>query len=103
MLTDVRIRSAKPAEKSYKVGDSGGLYLLIHPSGGRWWRLKYRFNGKERGISLGVYPAVSLKDARERRDEAKKLLARGVDPSARRQTAKIARLDTFKSVADEWM
>jgi hypothetical protein len=64
--------------------------------------LKYRFAGKERGISLAVYPAVSLKDARERRDDARKMLAHGIDPSARRQTAKIAQVDTFKAIADEW-
>jgi len=67
------------------------------------WRLKYCYAGKERGISLGAYPAVSLKDARERRDEAKRLRARGVDPSAKRQMAKIAQVETFKAIADEWI
>jgi Arm DNA-binding domain/Phage integrase central domain len=103
VLSDTKIRNAKPTEKPYKLSDSGGLFLLVQPTGSRWWRLKYRYAGKERGISLGVYPAVSLKDARERRDEAKKLLARGVDPSAKRQTAKVAQADTFKVIADEWI
>lgn len=102
-LTETKIRSAKPAEKPYKLSDGGGLFLLINPNGSRWWRLKYRFGGKEGGMSLGVYPDVSLKVARERRDEARRLLANGINPSTCRQQAKAAREHTFKAVALEWL
>ena len=71
-LTDRSIRSAKPRSKPYKRGDSGGLYLLVHPNGARYWRLKYRIGGKERLLAFGVYPDVSLKQARERRDAARR-------------------------------
>ncbi|MDP7372239.1 MAG: Arm DNA-binding domain-containing protein, partial [Nitrospinota bacterium] len=74
-LSDTAIRNAKPGDKAKKMFDGGGLYLEIAPSGGKWWRLKYRFDGKEKRLSLGVYPDVSLKNARARRDEARKLLA----------------------------
>lgn len=70
-LTDTSIRSAKPQDKPAKLFDGGGLFLLVTPNGGRWWRLKYRFGGKEKLLSLGVYPAISLKEARKRREEAK--------------------------------
>jgi integrase len=103
MLTDTKIRNSKPGEKPYKLYDDRGLYLLLNPTGTRWWRLKYYFSGKERGLSLGVYPDVPLKDARERRDEARRLLARGVDPSAHRQAARESREHTFQIVADEWL
>src|SRR5713101_5146172 len=76
MLTDNAIRAAKPREKAYKVFDGGGLYLLVNPNGSRWWRLKYRIAGKEKLISLGTYPATSLKDARIRRDEARLLIGK---------------------------
>ena len=89
-LTDAAIRAAKPGDKTIKVFDGGGLYLEVAPSGGRWWRLKYRFAGKERRISLGVYPAVGLREARKRRDDAKELLAQGIDPSAQKQAEKEA-------------
>ncbi len=78
-LTDTAIRNAKPAAKPIILSDERGLYLEVAPSGGKWWRLKYRFDGKDKRISLGVYPDVSLKDARLRRDEARKLLADGVN------------------------
>ena len=80
-LTDTAIRNAKPGEKPVKLFDERGLYLEISPTGGKWWRLKYRFDGKEKRLSLGVYPDVSLKDARDRRDAARKLVADGIDPS----------------------
>jgi hypothetical protein len=83
MLSDAKIRSLKPREKAYKVSDDRGLYLLVNPNGSRWWRFKYYFGGKERGISLGVYPDVPLKYAREQREEARQLVARGIDPSCR--------------------
>lgn len=105
MLTDTRIRNTKPADKALRLFDSGGLYLEVAPAGGKWWRLKYRHGGKEKRLSLGVYPAVSLKDARERRDEAKKLLSQGIDPSAARKEQKVeARKDaeTFETVTREW-
>jgi integrase len=102
-LTDIKIRTAKPTEKAYKLFDGGGLYLLINPSGARWWRFKYRFGGKERGISLGVYPTVTLKGARDRRDDARRLVSKGVDPSAQRQTVKVSQTETFERIAEEWL
>ncbi len=103
MLTDTRIRTAKPREKPYKIYDDRGLLVIVNPNGSRWWRLKYFFGGKERGLSLGVYPDVSLKDARDRRDEARTLLAKGVDPSVHRQQVREARAHTFKIVAEDWL
>src|ERR1700730_16639038 len=91
VLTDVKVRNAKPDVKSRKLFDGRGLFLLINPSGGRWWRFKYRFGAKAKTLSLGVYPDVGLKEARERRDEARKLLANGFDPSAERKADKAAR------------
>ena len=105
-LTDVAIRKAKPGEKPLKLSDERGLYLEIAPKGGKWWRFKYRFEGKEKRLSLGVYPDVSLKDARERRDAARKLVADGVDPSANRKAQKAAKVDrtenSFEVVTREW-
>lgn len=105
-LTDTAIRSAKPGEKTQKFFDGGGLYLEVAPSGGKWWRLKYRFGGKEKRISLGVYPDVGLKDARERRDEARKLLANDIDPGENRKVQKAAKSEksanSFEVVAREW-
>ncbi len=105
-LTDTSIRNAKPSEKSIRLYDSQGLYLEVSPAGGKWFRLKYRFDGKENRMSLGVYPDVSLKDARVRRDEARKLLASGVNPSENRKAQKSARADgmanSFEVVAREW-
>ena len=105
-LTDVAIRQAKPRLKPFRLFDERGLYLEISPGGGKWWRLKFRFGGKEKRLSLGVYPDVGLREARERRDEARKLLARGVDPSLNRKARKQAREDevdnTFEVLAREW-
>jgi integrase len=105
-LTDVVIRSAKPTTKAIKLYDSGGLYLEVSPSGGKWWRLKYRFSGKENRISLGVYPETTLRAARERRDTERKLLAEGIDPSKSRKTEKSAQANraanSFEQVAREW-
>jgi len=105
-LTDTAIRKAKPAEKPYKLFDERGLYLEVTPTGGKWWRLKYRFDGKEKRLSLGAYPDVKLKDARDRRDEARKLLANGIDPSENRKVQKAVKQDraanSFQVVAREW-
>ncbi|ELY2043104.1 DUF4102 domain-containing protein [Enterobacter sp. 198] len=85
-LTDTKVKNAKPAEKPVKLTDGFGLYLLVHPNGSTYWQLGYRFEAKQKVFSIGGYPAVSLADARQRRDEAKKLLASGVDPSAKKYT-----------------
>ncbi len=104
-LTDATIRNARPANKPRKLSDSGGLYLLLNPNGSRWWRLKYRFGGKEKGLSLGVYPAVGLKDARAKRDEMRRQLAAGSDPGQVRNAAKAAQTgsNSFEAVAREWI
>jgi integrase len=104
-LTDTQLRSAKPTEKTQKLFDGGGLYLLIAPAGGKLWRLDYRFDGKRKTLALGAYPAVSLKDARSRREEIKEQLAKGIDPGAQKKAAKAAaeaRGKTFACVAEEW-
>lgn len=106
-LTDAVIRAAKPGEKARKLFDGEGLYLEVAPSGGRWWRLKYRWAGKEKRLSLGTYPDVTLLEARRRRDDARRQLAEGLDPSAERRTAKMAAAaaaagNTFESVARSW-
>jgi hypothetical protein len=104
-LSDAACRAAKPAEKPYKISDGGGLHLLVEKNGSRLWRQAYRFDGKQKLIALGAYPAVSLADARIARDANKALLAKGIDPSAQRKldrsAARIARANTFRIVADE--
>lgn len=100
-LTDTAIRNAKAKDKPYKLADEKGLYLLINQAG-KYWRLDYRFEGKRKTLALGVYPDVSLKDARERRDEARKQIAAGIDPSAQRKATKTAQADTFEALAREW-
>lgn len=80
-LSDAAIRAAKPADKQFKLHDEGGLFLIVKPSGGKLWRLKYRHLGKEQQLSVGRYPDVGLKDARARRDEARKLIANGKNPT----------------------
>ena len=102
-LTDARIRSLKPREKPYKVFDTRGLYFLIYPDGRRGWRFKYRYGGREKLLSMGSYPDTSLKLAREKRDEARSVLATKTDPSAKRQAEKRAQLETFEAVAREWL
>ena len=105
-LSDTAIRNAKPGEKAVKLTDEKGLFLLVTPGGGKWWRLKYRFGGKEKLLSLGTYPQISLKEARERRDEARKQLAQGIDPGAQKKAMKAAKTDraanSFEVVAREW-
>lgn len=105
MLTDAMIRNAKPGPKAVRIFDERGLYLEVAPSGGKWFRFKYMFGGKEKRISLGVYPDVSLKQARERREEARKKVADGVDPSEVRKAGKAAAIaegETLEVVAREW-
>lgn len=106
-LTDVSIRKAAPADKPVRMFDAGGLYLEISPAGGKWWRLKYRYGGKEKRFSLGTYPDTTLARAREKRDEARKLLADGIDPGENKKAQKAARQDvtssSFEVVAREWM
>lgn len=105
MLTDIKLRNAKPREKPYKMHDARGLYAIVTSGGGKWFRMKYRFAGKEKTISLGVYPDISLAKARERRDDAHKLLALGTDPSAQRQAEKVsqrAEKNSFTPVARAW-
>ena len=104
-LTDVAVRNIKPGPKTVRLRDERGLYLEVSPKGGKWWRLRYTYQGKENMLSLGVYPDVSLKDARERRDEARKLIASGIDPSQARKEEKAeiaADAVTFERVAREW-
>ncbi|MFG1237329.1 integrase arm-type DNA-binding domain-containing protein [Xanthobacter autotrophicus DSM 597] len=104
-LTDTAIRAAKAGDKPYKLADGGGLYLLVNPTGSRLWRLKYRIEGKEKLLAIGPYPEVTLAKARERRDDAKKAIIDGADPSAlkkqSREEAKAALANTFRAVAEE--
>jgi integrase len=104
-LSDTKARNAKPKKKQFKLFDTDGLFLLVSPAGGKWWRFKYRFGGKEKLLSLGTYPEVSLAQARGRRDEARKQVADGIDPSQARQAMKAAKIQnesTFEVVAREW-
>lgn len=105
MLTPSTVANAKPKAKAYKLADERGLFLLVTPAGGKLWRLKYRRPGtkKENLLALGAFPDVKLKQARERRDEARTLIAEGIDPSAKRQAERIAGPDTFEAVAREWL
>lgn len=106
-LTDTAIRQAKPKEKSYKLSDSQGLYLEVMPGSSKLWRLKYRIAGKEKRYAIGAYPAVSLAEAREKRDAARKLIAVGVDPvQVRKEDQRQAALsaeNTFEALAQEWL
>jgi integrase len=102
-LNEARIRAAKPKEKPYKLRDGRGLHLLITPSGGRLWRFRYRHAGRESMVSLGAYPDVPLKDARERREEARRALASGIDPAAQRKAERAGLEDTFEAIALEWL
>ncbi|MCD1126599.1 tyrosine-type recombinase/integrase [Jinshanibacter sp. LJY008] len=106
-LTAKQTEAAKPKEKEYKLTDSQGLYLLVKPSGAKYWRYKYRFAGKEKKLAIGVYPNISLAQARLLRDEARKLLSENTDPSQIKQNKKLAHrithVNTFKTIADEWI
>ncbi|WP_411849109.1 tyrosine-type recombinase/integrase [Yersinia ruckeri] len=105
-LTDIKVKTAKPMDKAYKLADGGGMYLLVKPNGSKYWRLKYRFVGKEKMLSIGVYPDVSLADARQKRDEARKILAAGGDPGEVKKVEKLAQKlsteNTFEAIAREW-
>ena len=105
-LSDSAIRTVKPTEKARRLFDGGGLYLEVSPAGGKLWRVKYRHGGKEKRLALGAYPAVTLKDAREKRDEARKLLAAGVDPAEQRKAEKAAGKErganSLEAIAREW-
>lgn len=106
-LTDTACRAAKGRASEYKLSDGGGLYLLVKPSGARLWNQAYRFSGKQKKLSHGAYPSVPLVEARRLRDEAKKLLASGVDPGANKKAAKltavISATNTFGGVAEEFV
>lgn len=101
-LTDTAIRQAKPAEMPYKKTDEKGLFILIQPTGAKWWRLKYRFGGKEKLLSLGTYPQVTLSQARAIRDQYRVMLAQGIDPGEQRKATKKAKADTFEAITTEW-
>jgi integrase len=101
-LKDITVRNARPAAKPRKLSDGGGLHMLVQTTGSKLWRLAYRFAGKQKSLALGIYPTVSLADARAERDEAKKLLARGIDPSAQRKANKqLGKDSSFRAVAEE--
>ena len=102
-LKDSQIKQAKPRDKQYKLTDGKGLFIIIRPNGAKWWRFKYRFADKHREISMGIYPDVSLKQARIKRADARTLVADGIDPSAKRQAEKVAGNDTFEAIAREWL
>ncbi|HEY2451469.1 MAG TPA: Arm DNA-binding domain-containing protein [Scandinavium sp.] len=104
-LTDTAIRNAKPLAKPYKLSDAQGLYLLIKPNGSKLWYLKYRFDGKEKKLAFGAYPATSLASARKQRDEAKTLLSVGDDPGQKKPQDKQTRRngETFEELARKWL
>lgn len=105
-LTAVQIKTAKPKEKAYKLADERGLYLLIIPNGSKLWKLKYRFAGIEKKLSLGAYPEVSLADARSQREDARKQLANNIDPgilkNSIKRSKKLAAENSFEAIACEW-
>lgn len=105
-LTDIQVRTAKPTEKPFRLADERGMYLEVAVNGSKYWRLKYRLHGKEKLMALGVYPEVSLKEARDKRDAARKLVAEGIDPLAHKKAKKSAAIidatSMFETVAREW-
>ncbi|WP_454732442.1 MULTISPECIES: Arm DNA-binding domain-containing protein [Cupriavidus] len=106
-LTDLAVRNAKPLDKQYKITDGDGMFLLVQPSGGKYWRLAYRYLGKQKTLALGVYPEVSLASARQRRAEAREKLAVGFDPGelkkSDKHTARLAAENSFEVVANAWI
>jgi integrase len=103
VLTVTALRRLKAGTRPYKRADGRGLYVLVNPNGAKWWRFKYRFLGREKLISLGTYPDTSLKQARRKCDDARRLLAEGIDPSAKRRAEKDATSQTLAAVATEWL
>lgn len=104
-LTDTKIRNSKPRDKQYKMFDTGGLFMIVAPSGGKWWRFKYRFGGKEKLLSFGTYPEVGLAKARTKRDRAREQVSDGIDPGQVRKALKAAKTNnenTFEVIAREW-
>ena len=105
-LNDLKVKNAKPSDKPVRYFDGGGLFLLVTPSGGKLWKLKYRFGGVEKTLSLGAYPQVSLSDARDERSEAKKKIDTGIDPTEEKKAAKIKQIElienTFQNIALDW-
>jgi integrase len=104
-LSDVKVRNSKPSVKQVKLFDGDGLYLLIVPQGGKYWRFKYRFEGKEKLLALGTYPEISLAEARQRRENARRQVAKGIDPGAARKAQKLVEtqsMETFEVIAREW-
>ncbi len=105
-LSDAQCKNAKPKEKAYKLTDERGLFLLVSPTGGKWWRFNYLFEAKHKTLSMGVYPDTGLREAREKREEARKLVAAGIDPGENRKAVKAARegdvANSFEVVAREW-
>ncbi|MFT4078717.1 tyrosine-type recombinase/integrase [Rhodomicrobium sp.] len=106
-LSDFKIRTTKPTERDFKLSDSDGLYLLVRPNGSKLWRMNYRHLGKNKTLAIGKYPDIALSAARDKRAEARRLLAEGVDPSYRKQVeiakAKVAAANTFEAVAEEYL
>lgn len=106
-LNDTAVKNAKPAERPRRLWDRDGLYLEVTPSGGKWWRVKYRFAGREKRLSVGVYPETALRAARQRTADARKLLAQGIDPSAHRKVTRAQVVEraanSFEAVAREWL
>jgi len=106
-LNDVAVRNARGRAAPYKLSDGGALYVLVRPDGARYWRMDYRWHGKRRTLALGVYPHVSLSEARDKRDQTKKKLAAGIDPAAQRKreklASKVALNNTFRLVSEEWV
>lgn len=102
LLSDTKIRAAKPHAKAYKLRDGQGLFMIIGPRGQRWWRLRFRIAGTEKMLSLGTYPAVSLREARKRRNELREQIERGIDPSLQRASEQLAGESTFAAIGREW-
>jgi integrase len=102
-LTAIAIKDAPPLDKPFKLYHGRGMFLLVNPDGSRWWRFRYKYQGREKTISLGVFPEVSVKEAEDHRDDYRQQLRKGIDPSAQRQAERNADGDTFKAVAEEWL
>ncbi|GBH28828.1 Arm DNA-binding domain-containing protein [Sphingobium xenophagum] len=106
-LSSLALSKAKPRDKPYKLADGHGLYLLVTPQGGRYWRMNYRFDGKAKTMAMGVFPLITLAEAREKREEARKLLATGSDPTATRKEIEAQEAfeatTGFRTVAEEWL